>query len=415
MVSTKASCLRVALIQSHRIIEDRTFLEPSRVSIGRALENTFVVPSDASPERRVLFEVRRGRYELAFDDGAEGSLSVLGAEARPLSELGQRPVPLDATARGRVRVGDLVVLFQFVPRPETTPPLKLPRALRGSLLAQVDRAFLMVLGLSLLGHFAAAGWLAAQPMPVEPEEILEPLDRFAAQAPLARPQAPPPPAPTRAVPAASRGAQPERTVARAEPPSRAALSERVRHLGLLGAVGQGNDAVLDVLGDREPDVVGGALAGARGPDTVGRQQLDRRGGEVGERVDVALETTQPTHAVALHERQAAGPKIDVERPKVDGPELSPAKLSAWLKTRMPVVQACYERELKRAPTLRGRLEVRFNITPQGRVQDVEFPQDDLHSRGVVDCITSSTRGWLLREPPENEVSVSCTWVFAPTS
>ena len=57
------------------------------------------------------------------------------------------------------------------------------------------------------------------------------------------------------------------------------------------------------------------------------------------------------------------------------------------------IQYCYERELKRNPSLRGKVVVRFTITPQGTVKDVEIVSSTLDNRRVEQCIVSRIRRW----------------------
>jgi len=57
------------------------------------------------------------------------------------------------------------------------------------------------------------------------------------------------------------------------------------------------------------------------------------------------------------------------------------------------IQYCYEKELKRNPALRGKVVVRFTITPDGSVENVELVSSDLNNRRVEQCIISKIRRW----------------------
>ena len=57
------------------------------------------------------------------------------------------------------------------------------------------------------------------------------------------------------------------------------------------------------------------------------------------------------------------------------------------------VKYCYQRELKRNPNLKGKLVVRFRITPQGTVKEVEVISSTLNNRKVERCVSNRIRRW----------------------
>lgn len=57
------------------------------------------------------------------------------------------------------------------------------------------------------------------------------------------------------------------------------------------------------------------------------------------------------------------------------------------------IQYCYERELKRNPLLKGKLVIRFTITPEGMVKNVEIVSSTLDNRNVEQCVGSRIRRW----------------------
>ncbi len=129
--------LRVGLVHGSRLIEERLLRKPGPVSAGPGSGDTFVLPG--MDRRVVLLEERGGRYALVFDATTEGRVMV-GGRPRGLDELaraggakrhrGGFAVPLETSARGRVRVGDYTLLFQFIDAPPVLPPLRLPAAAR---------------------------------------------------------------------------------------------------------------------------------------------------------------------------------------------------------------------------------------------------------------------------------------------
>ena len=66
-------------------------------------------------------------------------------------------------------------------------------------------------------------------------------------------------------------------------------------------------------------------------------------------------------------------------PEVDSADVDRAALSRYIKDRLNAIRGCYERELKRNPALKGKVVVRFNITPAGRAGDIRIEENTLGS------------------------------------
>lgn len=414
-----ARSLRVALICGNRIVDDRVFAPGTRVTVGQSASDTFIVPREAAARSRTVFQGSKRGWQLNVTPDSDGQIST---------EHGSTPLTtgattLDERSRGRVRLGEIALLFQFVDPPPRAPVAELPKALRGSFLAQVDRAFLAVLAISLGAHFAGAGWLVLQPTPPEPEFSMEelPVDRFARQVmPVARPT------PTEAPKvAAAPAAEPQ--VAAAPKPSApqhrsaADLNAQLKKAGLLAVIGaQGpGGAIADVLGERSAlGDVASALSDASAVKLAAVGEVaGRKGSDTGQTTTIGALQTGPSHEVNLGEVgavQVAG-RVNVEPIRVDTHEFSRDDLAKWVHSRTQAIQGCYERELKRNQTLRGRVVLHFAINHRGRVQDVSFDEDTLASRGVTDCIAALVSHWVLPFTPEDEVPVAFPWVFTPTS
>lgn len=68
-------------------------------------------------------------------------------------------------------------------------------------------------------------------------------------------------------------------------------------------------------------------------------------------------------------------------------------IQAVVLSHNKTIQYCYEKELKRNPSLKGKVVVRFTITPDGTVESVELVSSDLGNRRVERCIMSKIRRW----------------------
>jgi outer membrane biosynthesis protein TonB len=432
--TTSTQALRIALIHSGRIIEDRT-LEPGKkatVSVGADPKNTFCVPMGELPKSVSLFKVTKDGSQLLKGGLADGRLSLGGPE-QALADVAGSEIALPRGAKGRVKVGDVTVLFQLV-TPVAPPPLpELPKGARG-LTAQLDRAFVVAMAFSLLAHLVGAGYVWAQPTPVEPELTLEDFqrDRFAAvlmpapkkvveptlPQPTEKPvaEAPKPTKPTTVADAAP--AKPKGTM------SGDAMKAKLSRMGMLkviGAVGGGDGLVGDLLKDAsQVGSVGDAMQGATDVRVATAGDLlatGRKGTDQGDTVTVGTIGTNGVKDVRLADRGdvAVTGSVKEEPISVDTPDISPDALASWMRQRRSAIQSCYERELKRDRSLSGRLVVKFMITPRGRVAELDLSEGSLHNRNVSDCITSIARNWVLPFTPEDDVPVAFPFVFSPVN
>jgi TonB family protein len=57
------------------------------------------------------------------------------------------------------------------------------------------------------------------------------------------------------------------------------------------------------------------------------------------------------------------------------------------------IQYCYQRELKQNPDLKGKLVVRFTVTPEGKVNDVKVISSTLDSPSIERCVISRIKRW----------------------
>jgi outer membrane biosynthesis protein TonB len=426
--------LRVALIQGSKITEDRTMKRPANVSIGQSPTNTIVVPVSNLPASTTLFENSAGQYSLIFTRSMDGKvtangqqLSLLDAIERGLAKArgDQFVLPLDESSQGRVVFGEVSVLFQFVPAPAAAPKPELPPEIRGSLLKQIDQFFFMILAASLFLHFSGATFIACQPVPEERELSLDELpDRFVkAMMPQAKPP-PPKEEPT------DNGDKPEEKPTEQaqkkgeKPPTgdKAALQKAVAKAGLVKLLGAGSGgAIEDVLGSSNGvGDVASALSGASGVGVATSDALAAggpRGGTAGSAAGIGDLGTSGGGNVGLAEKGTATVKasMQMQAPDVESTDVDREKLAAYVRARKGAIQQCYEKELKRNPSLKGKVVVRFSITTSGRTGDIDIEENTTGNEAVASCIKTTIRGWVFPFKPESDVPVAYPFVFAPAS
>ncbi len=78
------------------------------------------------------------------------------------------------------------------------------------------------------------------------------------------------------------------------------------------------------------------------------------------------------------------------------------------------IKACYERSLRRAPTLMGRLQIEFTINTGGRVSAARVTDSTLPTE-VGECVIGRIRSLRFAPPDGGPVTVSYPFFFAPRS
>jgi len=93
---------------------------------------------------------------------------------------------------------------------------------------------------------------------------------------------------------------------------------------------------------------------------------------------------------------------------------SPAAIQEVLLGHSAAIRYCYERELKRNPTLKGKISVRITVGTDGSVKKAEIVSSTLNNRRVERCILSRIRLWKDFQPireEEGDVTFRQIWSF----
>ena len=204
-------------------------------------------------------------------------------------------------------------------------------------------------------------------------------------------------------------------------PSAEAIKDRVRKTGLLvliGSPGDGHGGFGDMfkdtgrneVADAMRDISKNGLSVASVDDATASK---RKGNAIGAASEIDPIGTEGVKDVGLGEKGLASVtgRVTTEKIQIDTTDIDEFALSRWLQGRKPAIQSCYERELKRTPTLQGRLVIRFAINNRGHVGGVGFDEDTLRSSPVQLCISTLMRAWVLPFKPEDDVPVSLPFIF----
>lgn len=154
--------LRIGILLGGKIVEERLIRERTSVTIGQSMKNTFSIPIEGLPLELTLFALDDGKYHLRFLNKMDGRLSA-GDQVNTLEALKSRgatnhgdywQVPLSENSRGKLSLGDLTILFQFVTEPPRQPKPMLPASVRGTFADRLDPRLSVILGASIIIHFA---------------------------------------------------------------------------------------------------------------------------------------------------------------------------------------------------------------------------------------------------------------------
>ena len=108
-------------------------------------------------------------------------------------------------------------------------------------------------------------------------------------------------------------------------------------------------------------------------------------------------------------------RVKDDVPKVESADVDREALARYVRARLKAIQSCYEKELKRNPSLKGKMVVRFSITSSGRTGGIEVEENTLGNEAVASCIRTVIRSWIFPFKPEDDVPVAYPFVFSPAS
>lgn len=456
--SSGPKVLRIGLIQSGKIIEERIIRKRETVTVGSSERNHFVVHTDGMPSRFDLFQLVGEDYILNFTQQMTGRVGLPGG-VQDLTQLresgGARKegdhwqVKINDNSRGKVQMGNTTLLFQFVVPPPVQPKPQLPAAARAGFVRSIDwlfTAFVVFTFMSMFGfivYLENSDWpledgLASVPdevakmifdePPPPPEEVKEETEEeVPAEAPEEAPAEKPKAEPSEPAPGPSNEAE-EKAVAEktARIAEEAAQAAEALIVGALGAEG---GALADVLaggavtGNAE-DILsqaagvgvaqsasGGSLrtrsGGGSGSGERGLGGLSRAGGDG--------VTAGKGEGGAVTERAVKGKTQVGSGGDIGGSgDFDASLVVKQIQARIGAIRGCYERELKRDPTLAGKVTIEFTIQERGNVSDVKVTSNTTGSDAVGACVADAVQRFRFNPGPEGgSVTYSYPFVFAP--
>ena len=457
MTKKASKILRVGIIQGGRIIEERLLRRREQVTVGYSPKNTFVVPISNLPRTFPLLDVRKGRYVLNFRAGTKGRVSLDGGvhELKALARSGKArkkgggfQLELSEQARGKVVLGEVTLLFQFVAPPPLPPKLKLPASARGGWIKSIEWHFVGFLLASALVQVVPTTWMVMQDWPA-PKRTAEIPNKFVTLI-VKKPDKPPeqpkikekegdgrgekkkdkPKEARKAVAAGDKKEADPEAQARKHAEEKRRLAKAVRGKTLLkfitakaGDDEAGTSGLVDALAHGAARTrVDEAFAGASGVATASPgMDRSRRGGAAADKGGTVA--TIDGLGASGARRTVGGTRKRAERRvkaniSVKGPsntfgtgKMDRSDIARVVRLRIRAVKSCYERELKKDPTLKGKIVVQFTIGPMGRVTNSKIGSSSMRNAAVGSCILGRIRSWRFPKPEGGSVTVSYPFVF----
>ncbi|MFO8073676.1 MAG: AgmX/PglI C-terminal domain-containing protein [Polyangia bacterium] len=459
--------MRIGIIQGGKIIEERIVRRRETVTVGSSEKNHFILTAQEFPVSRFeMFETRGGPYILNFDEKMSGRVSLEGevvelAEMRASGKARKKgkvyQLPLSDKSRGKVVIGETTILFQFVAPPPIRPRPQLPAAVRGGVFRSMDWFITTLWVVSFLLHGGIIFWWETTDWPkrdqwdkfMELQELIasdtdatfekkkkseveegegdeEELEDEGEVEDESQKKA-------RASKQAAADTGPKKSaeeIARERAEKRAQLAEKLAEKGInkiLGTLGgEGADgAIADVLkggdvGADQDDLLeqvggvgvatsekGGSLKGPAGGKGSGEaenvDQVKVKGG------DKTVKTEGPGQ-----ERKVKG-RVRKKQPMSSGGTgmLKQSDVAKVINRRIGAIKGCYERALKRDPSLQGKVTVQFTISGSGRVTNARATSCEVGA-AVCSCITSSFKRFRFPPPEGGSVTFQMPFLFTPS-
>ncbi len=435
--------LRIGIILGGKIVEERLIRKRRTITIGQSVKNEFSVPIEALPRTWPLFVEKNGHYYLHFTNAMDGRISD-GGQVHPLASLKGRtaqPVgnawylPLAESSRGKIVLGDMTLLFQFVSAPPLQPRPHLPASLRGTIVDRIEPQLALILAISLALHagiFVYARWIhdettgrsraervykatfeAPRTADVDftTEAITDGEDGKAEKESEAKEEKPGKKGDgkksgggqDKGSGGGDEGPSDEELAARAEFEVSQMFSEDETEEGTAGGMGDRKPAD-DLAGEIESvKESGGSVAIARGDNSRGPRRTDagraRTGGP-----DVRVSGTEAgSTTAAVKGPKIKKPKVVIKTPLSDdeAASLTPSAVMRKIRTQYAYgLRQCFKRILKADPTASGTIRLKFQVGERGNVTRAKV--DGFGYPELDQCVQAKVMKWRFAKPLDED-------------
>lgn len=450
--------LRIAVLRGGKVVDERYVPEKGQVTVGSSAKNTFALIGSDLPKEHVLFHFQKNHPLLHVVDGMGGDVALDGKSKASLESLkgkghregGVTVLEIPDAAKGWVSFGDATFFFQVTAKPPPPPKRDLPKEARTGFLSGLEVMFVGIMCAVLAVEGVAILAIHQRPdIDADAPVSAEDLDRFAEiimpEQPKEQPKEEEKPkededAKRKAEEAKKKAEEEAKKKAEEEankPPEDAAaaakreaarkekMRDAVSKKGLLNVIGTsgGSGALANVFASSSgfgADVES-ALAGAGGVALAGTESgTGRKEGSAAGTTDIggldsAVGSSSGKVDLVAKKRVEPQIKFAAEDMETEGSSVDKESISKAIRQRIKSVQTCYEKELKRNPSLKGKIAVRFVITTTGRVSEATIDSNTMGDDAVAQCLINTIKRWTFNVKPEEDSPVVFPFVFQPGS
>ena len=441
---------------------------------GRHWQCQLVDPANPAPRRKLL-DRTWGGYRLLLPPEAEGNFTCKGSTltledlvAWGLAKKGRKGyrVPYRKFMSARITFGGGTYILDTdgtgLPetRMEAVPWGHLPLRYRFQPPDRIDLTFLLILSAILFLQVQVVKILGDYPIPEVPaiRELPRRISRL-----ILEPAAPAPAQPARRgergvemeTPAeAETAAEPalEKPVTEtpappggtAAPPTRETTRSQVSKMGVLGVLtGRGTagrqgggsgisvlqlDAELQqdlesVLGEISGLTTSTSVAGTGGDVGFGGTQpgsglvgIEDRldGADVSGPIQVSSLGISTGESLGTPDSTGTGSPPQEDVPPEKREERSPRAIARIVAAHTGAIRYAYNRELRKKPSLRGKIVLTFTISSAGEVMDCRVEESAMNWPPLEEALVRMVRTWRFPQIPEGDVTVSYPLVFFPS-
>jgi TonB family protein len=411
------------------------------------------------PTRFELFQLVGSDYILNFTNIMTGRVGLPGGvqDLTQMRDSGAArnagthfQVKINDNSRGKVVIGNTTLLFQFVVPPTVQPRPQLPAAARAGFVRSIDwlfTAFMVFTFMSMFGfivYLENADWpidsgLAAVPDDVAklifeeptppPEEKPEIVDDGKEAPEQAKEQdKKPDKKPAKAEEPGPEKNSPEEQQAVAEKSARIAQeAAQAAEALIVGALSsEAGGALADVLAGgavtgNAQDILSQAMGVGVAKSGSGGDLRQRSGGAnsgvsgLGSLARKEGTTNAVGEGGQVTERTVKGTVKSSAGDEVGGSgEFDSSVVVSMIKTRLRAIQMCYEQQLRRNPTLAGKVTIEFSIQPRGNVTDVKVKENTTNDAAVGTCVANTVSTFRFNPGPQGgSVTYAYPFVFSP--
>jgi len=420
--------LRIGVVQDGKVVHERLIKPGQSVTVGESPRNTFVFPNASLPKKFTLFQARGGKYSLNIVEAMSGKLALESGVA-DISTVGKSDavtrkgstaiLPLSNTARGKVVIGDITVLFQFVPAPPESARMVNRQDFRPMLFDEDDPVFIGTLSVFM----AMAAVLMIYVWNTDPTEItsLEEIpDRFVEiiQPPDTddKPEVEEQKLETVEAKEVEKEEEkveekkPEKKPETAEEKAAKAAAEKAKKrddmmkkskllAALIGTRGdtKSNGMVEDLFADSDASIgsIQDALQNVDGIEIATSDNLGVKKGGSGSRQDAKIGDLAKGGGGSAEVGSGPATKV-VGKASLGAIDAGSSEHAGSIKSvvakKKGQVQYCYEQRLKENPNIGGRLAISVDIAA-GRVTSVRIDENATGDKAIESCVKGKVRRW----------------------